>query len=1005
MEKTKKDENNLSVDDIFQFMELYYDRSGIMFSHLYNSFNKFLDEDVKIFLENIEKDHSFYDKITKDKVIKNKFKYENVTIKPPMLDNDIEPMFPSDARGRSLTYGGKILAKVTQIQEITDIATNKTTTRIIGNPEENVPISNIPIMIRSQYCSENLYKGHVKSGSKYDPGGYFIINGSEKVIISQDRMCENKPLVFIKKDSGSKTYVVQVNSKSYRPRGLVQIISIKMKKDNILTIKVPILNEVPVFIIFRALGIESDYDIINYVSYDTTDFDMINTIRLSLDACVNDKGERIQTQDEALEYLSSKMRVIKRYSETDKALRNQQKKLHLLNLFETGFLPHIEGNTKQKGIYLGYMINRLLKCYLNRAPIDDRDSYKNKRIDLPGNLIEELFRQYYRKMLNECNKFFKKRNQSDENPINIINQIKPNTIEQGLKTALSTGSWIRRKGVAQVLQRLSYLLTLSLLRRIDAPGGDAATSKLTGPRHLHPSSVRWMCCLTGDTEVLMSDNASVKLIKNIKNGDNVISVYKEKLDECSSKVQNYFKAKEEKILKITTITGREVKCTYDHKLLVKNKNKYEFKKAETLKEGDILIARNMQKYLPYEKETNIILNSDEINKQYKSDLAELGFLDKPLSQEKLEITARLIGYNITNGHIQNKGQYNCEFFVREENDAFEILNDLVKLGFGTPTINQKIITNKCIKTENKNTFSVTKNGVFGYYLFKMGALIGNKNIPEWIINGNKRIKREFLSGFQGGNNFEIKMQKDKDKENYTLFIESIYQESSSEYLELIRKLFLEFSIESKVITKKILNDNNKSNIQLEIKFSDSYENIIKYADYIGHRYCNEKRRKLALPIEYIKYKKYMMDVNKQKNEFKYIKYDEFIKYYIKNDKLQSPIYKIEELPPEPVYDFETNTDAHSFLVNGIVSSNCVQTPEGQKVGLTKNLSMIGNITILQTSQLALIKLFLKDKLINVQDISSNKIKNLTKVFLCGEWLGLSKTPFKLEKELRIKKIK
>ncbi|AYV81594.1 MAG: DNA-directed RNA polymerase subunit beta [Harvfovirus sp.] len=223
---------------------------------------------------------------------------------------------------------------------------------------------------------------------------------------------------------------------------------------------------------------------------------MIDVLRTSLDECKNEKGLKILTQEDALEYLMTKMRVIKKYSETDKNVRQQQKRLHLKTLLETGFIPHVENDMMQKAVYICYMLNKLLRCSIGRIPKDDRDSYVNKRIDLPGSLIEELFRQFYRKMINDCNKFFKKRNPNDEDPINIINQIKPNVIEQGLKTALLTGSWIRRKGVAQMLQRLTFLYTMSSLRRIDAPGGDAATNKLTGPRHLHPSSVRWLCCVS-----------------------------------------------------------------------------------------------------------------------------------------------------------------------------------------------------------------------------------------------------------------------------------------------------------------------------------------------------------------------------------------------------------------------------------------------------------------------------------------------------------------------------
>ena len=123
------------------------------------------------------------------------------------------------------------------------------------------------ILIRSKYCSLNLKKGYNNAECEYDPGGYFIVGGSEKVVMSLERMIDNRPLVFIKKDPSSIIYTVQVNSKSYKT-DMMQIVKIRMKKDNLMTVVVPILNEIPIFILMKALGIESDSDIINYCIYE-----------------------------------------------------------------------------------------------------------------------------------------------------------------------------------------------------------------------------------------------------------------------------------------------------------------------------------------------------------------------------------------------------------------------------------------------------------------------------------------------------------------------------------------------------------------------------------------------------------------------------------------------------------------------------------------------------------------------------------------------------------------
>ncbi len=512
----------LTKDASFKVADLYFKQKNIMYSHLHNSFDKFLDEDVKMLL--LYGNNTFYEKATADKIYRYKFKFTDIAIKPPTTESDDEIMFPSRARTEGLTYAAKLVATITQIQEVVDIATDKVTRRVIGEPEYAYPITNIPIMVRSRYCSLNIKPGQDQTECKYDPGGYFIVNGQEKAVMSLERMIDNKPVVSIKKDSGNIIYTVQVNSRTYYENEMIQSLTVRVKKDKTLAIKVPILKEVPVFIVFRALGVESDRDIINMVAYDENDTELVNLIRISLEDTVSEtNGEKIMTQDQAIDYLVNKMRMVKRYSETDKDIRHKERKMDLESQLVNNFLPHIRNEKIYKAYYLGYMINRLLNCYLGRYPIDDRDSYLNKRVDLPGTLIYELFKQYYKKMLNECTRHFKKRNNNDDNPPNIINQIKPNIIEGGLKAALMTGTWGKRKGVAQMLQRMTYLQTISLLRKINSPTVDASTNKLTGPRHLHPSAIPLLCFIE------TPEGQKVGLVKHLTLISNVTIMKKSQL--------------------------------------------------------------------------------------------------------------------------------------------------------------------------------------------------------------------------------------------------------------------------------------------------------------------------------------------------------------------------------------------------------------------------------------------------------------------------------------------
>lgn len=989
------DINNLTTEEIFRLADLHFNKKNYIFRHLYDSFDKFLEEDIKTFLEYGE--HVFTEVITNTTYFKYRFKFENVMIDGPTMNNGIEPMFPSDARHNNYTYSVKLMADVTQYQDIIDIASDHKIIKQNGETEKSKHIATIPLMVRSKWCSLYTNKNLDKNECDFDAGGYFIVNGNEKVIICQDRMVENKPLVFIKKDSGAMSYIVQCNSKSYNPHGMTQVISVKMKKDEIMMIRIPILTEVNVCAVFRALGLESDRKIIDFITYDEHDTDMIDIIRASLDSCVNDKGVKIASQEEAIEYLIPKLRVLKKYTETDAETKKLQKQMHLKSLLLNNFLPHVEGPLINKAYYLGYMLNRLLKVYLKKQPLDDRDSYINKRVDLPGDLMFELFKQQYKKLLGECKKFFDGRNKSVDTPVVVITNIKPNLIEQGFKASLSTGHWIRRQGVAQMLQRLTYLQTISFLRRVDAPGGDASSEKLTSPRHAHPSAIPFLCCLTGDAEILMGDGR-VELIKNLRNGDITNSMYMDTLVETNTPIKNVFYKDAEKVLEITTISGRKLKCTSDHPILVRDENNINrMINAGDLKNGDKVIVRHFQKYLPIDKDCTVILTQEDIKeKSYLVDFVKANLLNKPIPQNLLEITARLIGAFYSCGNVTEKNIINFLFFDGQgQNDAIKISEDVNSVGLG----NSKIYTMK------HDNWSIEVGGAFVEYFKAIGAFVKNENdeiikmIPDWIMNSSKLIKREFLSGLH-----EVGIFIDKTKKEYELssfdnskIVKKDCFKNLNESMCRIKKLFEEFNIFGE-ITYQNVNQNESSKISYDVFLT--YENINNFFDNVYFPYSIKNKFELAPVTEYVKYK-YFMENAKDDNDS--LKYDEFIeKYYLSNLNLAVPIKSICEVPSERVYDYTTVLDTHTIMANGITSSNCVETPEHAKVGLTKHLSMISTITIMSRDQYALLKEYISKKVKNITDVPYYKFRNydMFKVFLNGDWVGMTDNPQELYAEMQ-----
>ena len=484
----------LNQDKILPLQDLYFNEKYALYQMQYNHYNQCLEESIpKCLTENPNK---FYESVVGEYIYAYRFLFEDISIKPPIIPSKDEYMFPEDARKNNYTYSARIEATVKQIQEKTNVNTGEKTIKIIGDIEKEHPVASIPIMVKSSYCNINLRKDIRNTECEYDPGCYFIVKGNEKVIIGMERMCDNKMLIFKKKDNnyedGFQIYAT-VNSKKPNYTEMIQTLNIKMKKDNSIIIETPHFNDVPLVIMLRALGITTDKDIMDYITNSPDDNLMSNILRDSLKDNImcslktDNNDIMVKEQDQAIEALISRVKRWRKISDTDEEDRQKQKKMFILKTLADDVLPHLGPDLFNKAIYICQMVRKMLNVFLNRDLPDDRDSYNNKRIDMPGVLITQLFKQYYKKMLNDIHKFFEKKyNGDDDNPINVINQIKPNTIEQGLINGLSTGVWgiqKARKGVSQALQRNSYLQTISCFRRIVTPSVDSSTQKVVSIRH------------------------------------------------------------------------------------------------------------------------------------------------------------------------------------------------------------------------------------------------------------------------------------------------------------------------------------------------------------------------------------------------------------------------------------------------------------------------------------------------------------------------------------------
>ncbi|KAF6145425.1 hypothetical protein GIB67_032548 [Kingdonia uniflora] len=409
---------------------------------------------------------------------------------------DVRPLLPKDARLRNLTYSASLYVDVKET-----IIKKGNNCEEVSEPEPlgKVNIGSVPIMLRSSYCT--LYQMSEedltdRGECPYDQGGYFIINGSEKVLIAQEKMSTNHVYVFKKRQPNKYAYVAEVRSMAEsqnRPPSsmFVRMLSRASAKGGssaqYIRATLPyIRTEIPIVIVFRALGFVADKDILEHICYDFSDTQMMELLRPSLE-----EAFVIQNQQVALDYIGKRGSTV--------GVTKEKRIKYAKEILQREMLPHVgmgEYCETKKAYYFGYIIHRLLLCALGRRPEDDRDHYGNKRLDLAGPLLGGLFRMLFRKLQRDVRARVQKCVDNGQ-AVNLYNIIIAKTITSGLKYSLATGNWGQanaagtRAGVSQVLNRLTYASTLSHLRRLNSPIG--REGKLAKPRQLHNSQWGMMC--------------------------------------------------------------------------------------------------------------------------------------------------------------------------------------------------------------------------------------------------------------------------------------------------------------------------------------------------------------------------------------------------------------------------------------------------------------------------------------------------------------------------------
>ena len=387
---------------------------------------------------------------------------------------------PMMARLRNMTYSAPVYLEFTIVEEGMEIE------------EVEEEIGNMPVMVKSMLCnlhrhyltgegsSDDDYKNalKIKGEDPQDPGGYFIVNGTERVLVCLEDLAPNRVMVENEQRYQRKTELAKVFSQREGFRALTVV---EKKKDGILQVSIPVASgQVPLAVLMMALGMESADDIMQAI---TNDPEMQNLILANIEEIHSTEG--IYTTQEALEYMERRFAA---------GQSKEYRKKRINYILDNTLLPHLNTTYEarlKKAVFLGRMAREVLELNRGQRKPDDKDHYANKRLKLAGNLMEELFRSGLQALLNDM-KYQMERSYSKRKENRIHHAVRRDVLTNKIMHAMATGNWTGgRAGVSQLLDRTCNMATLSHLRRVISPL--TRSQPHFEARDLHPTQFGRLC--------------------------------------------------------------------------------------------------------------------------------------------------------------------------------------------------------------------------------------------------------------------------------------------------------------------------------------------------------------------------------------------------------------------------------------------------------------------------------------------------------------------------------
>ncbi|KAF9106536.1 DNA-dependent RNA polymerase II [Mortierella sp. GBA35] len=521
----------ITLEDCWTVISSFFDGKGLV-RHQLDSFDMFIQNTMQEIIDNnsqiiIQTTNQHTGGIG-DVVRRYEINFGQLYLSRPSAtepDGTTHILLPHEARVRGLTYAAPIYIDMQKTVRISDpnsaVNRHRDPSDLVMEEEhrgeiDKIYIGAIPVMVKSSYCHlSELLPNELQTVQEcmFDQGGYFIVNGSEKALITQERMATNTIYVFSKPEGSKYSHVAEVQSSTDTGSKKANGVTVRLQSREpeqggtgpIIEATLPYIRDaIPIVIVFRALGLITDRDILQHICYNKEDQEMMTMLLPSIE-----QAWVIQDQETALDYIGRRGTTV--------GATKEKRMRYAKDILQKEFMPHI--GTKphfetRKAYFFGCMVHRLLLAALGHRDADDRDHFGKKRMDLAGPLMSGIFKNAFGRLISDIGTYLRRCIDSNKDFV-LSTAVRSGTITNAFNYSMATGNWgdrpnptvASRTGVAQTMNRYTYASTQSHLRRINAPL--QCNNKTAKPRQLH--NTHWGMICPAETP----EGQSCGLVKNL----------------------------------------------------------------------------------------------------------------------------------------------------------------------------------------------------------------------------------------------------------------------------------------------------------------------------------------------------------------------------------------------------------------------------------------------------------------------------------------------------------